>query len=212
MPRTEQPQTSRHRAGSPGVLREIDAICNRFEDAFVDERPPLLEDFLFGFQAAHRPALLRELIGIELEVRRRRGETPLPREYAARFPDHGDLIRAVFDEEQECSGCNSPSTRLDGQRSQASFDLLLGMLALANGLIDRAALVVAFRDWTEDKARSVGRILVDRGLLGEGELADLVAMAERHVARHGGIRPGASNGSARSDRRGDGWERSRIPT
>ena len=35
----------------------------------------------------------------------------------------------------------------------ADRDLLFGLLALQNGLIDQAALVAAFHAWTRDKSR-----------------------------------------------------------
>src|SRR5262249_31304555 len=38
--------------------------------------------------AAARPALLRELLGLELAYRRLAGEVPVPEEYWPRFPDH----------------------------------------------------------------------------------------------------------------------------
>jgi hypothetical protein len=43
-----------------------------------------------------RPALLRELLLLELDYRRRRGETPDPVEYRARFPDCLADIEAAF--------------------------------------------------------------------------------------------------------------------
>jgi len=45
----------------------------------------------------------------------------------------------------------------------ADRHLLLGLLALQNGLIDQGALVAAFQAWTRDKARSLADQLVARG-------------------------------------------------
>src|SRR5262249_57039820 len=47
---------------------------------------PRLEEFLDGVPEPARPALLRELIAAELELRRAAGERPTPEDYAARFP------------------------------------------------------------------------------------------------------------------------------
>ena len=44
-----------------------------------------------------------------------------------------------------------------------SRDLLFGLLALQNGLIDQGALFAAFAGWTRDKARSLADHLVVRG-------------------------------------------------
>jgi eukaryotic-like serine/threonine-protein kinase len=44
-----------------------------------------------------------------------------------------------------------------------SRDRLWGLLALQNGLINRAQLVAAFQAWTLDKSRSLADHLVARG-------------------------------------------------
>ena len=45
----------------------------------------------------------------------------------------------------------------------ADHDLLFGLLALQNGLIDQGQLVAAFQAWTRDKGRPLADHLVDRG-------------------------------------------------
>src|SRR5262249_27930125 len=45
---------------------------------------------------AERPALLRELLSLELWYRRQNGERPLREEYRQRFPVHAQLVEAVF--------------------------------------------------------------------------------------------------------------------
>ena len=45
----------------------------------------------------------------------------------------------------------------------AERDLLFGLLALQNGLIDQGQLVAAFQAWTRDKARTLAEHLADRG-------------------------------------------------
>jgi hypothetical protein len=42
-------------------------------------------------------------------------------------------------------------------------DLLFGLMALQNGMIDQARLAAAFRGWTRDKGRSITDQLVGRG-------------------------------------------------
>jgi hypothetical protein len=51
----------------------------------------------------------------------------------------------------------------------AERDLLFGMLALQNGLINQGQLVAAFQAWSRDKARSLAEHLVDRGALEAGD-------------------------------------------
>ena len=61
----------------------------------------------------------------------------------------------------------------------ADRDLLFGLLALQNGLIDQGQLVAAFQAWTRDKARPLADHLVARGDLD----------AERPSRRRGARRP-----------------------
>ncbi len=65
-------------------------------------------------------------------------------------------------------------------------NLLFGLLALQNGLIDLAQLVAAFQAWTLDKARSLADHLVARGDLDADDRAAVSALVERHIRKHGG--------------------------
>jgi tRNA A-37 threonylcarbamoyl transferase component Bud32 len=79
------------------ALRVNDA-CDRFEADWTAGRRPRIEVALEGCSETDRPALLRELMALELELRRSRGEQPAPIEYHSRFPDHADAIDAIFRE------------------------------------------------------------------------------------------------------------------
>jgi serine/threonine-protein kinase len=78
------------------VARRLEPVCDRFEDDWLAGRRPRLEEFLEGAAEADRPALLRELLGLELDYRARRGERPEPEEYRRRLPGHAAVIDAVF--------------------------------------------------------------------------------------------------------------------
>src|SRR5262245_27101687 len=65
-------------------------------------------------------------------------------------------------------------------------NLLFGILALQNGLIDQGALVAAFQAWTRDKARTLADHLDARGDLDPGDRSAVAALAERHLRKHGG--------------------------
>jgi eukaryotic-like serine/threonine-protein kinase len=67
-----------------------------------------------------------------------------------------------------------------------SRDLLFGLLALQNGLIDQGALFSAFAAWTRDKARSLADYLVDLGFLDAPRRAAVEAIAGLHVQALGG--------------------------
>jgi len=70
--------------------------------------------------------------------------------------------------------------------SDPSRDLLFGMLALQNGLIDQAQLVAAFHAWARDKARPLADHLVALGHLDAAHRPLLEGLAAAHLARNGG--------------------------
>ena len=65
-------------------------------------------------------------------------------------------------------------------RSGADRNLLFGLLALQNGLIDQDQLVAAFQAWTRDKGRPLADHLVARGDL---DADDSAAVVEALVGR-----------------------------
>src|SRR5262249_27412758 len=72
---------------TPDQLRHIDTICARFEQAWRGDTAPQLERHLAGSPADLRLALLRELVLVELEQRRRRGDQVTAGEYRQGFPE-----------------------------------------------------------------------------------------------------------------------------
>jgi eukaryotic-like serine/threonine-protein kinase len=68
----------------------------------------------------------------------------------------------------------------------ADRDLLFGLLALQNGLIDQVQLVAAFQAWTRDKERPLAEHLVVRGDLDADQRAGIEAMVTLHLKKHGG--------------------------
>ena len=67
----------------------------------------------------------------------------------------------------------------------ADRNLLFGLLALQNGLIDQIQLVSAFQAWTLDKSRILADYLVDRGDLESDQRVVVDAMMTLHLKKHG---------------------------
>ena len=82
--------TSNLPALPPSLARRVDKLGDRFDAAWknapITGRRPLLEDFLAEVPESERPALLHELLPVEIEYRRHLGDNPQPAEYQARFP------------------------------------------------------------------------------------------------------------------------------
>ncbi len=80
------------------ALQEVDRQCEQFEQAQRGATPITVEQFLSDSGALAEPALLRELLAIELEYRARRGE-PIDRdEYMQRFAGHETLVELALAE------------------------------------------------------------------------------------------------------------------
>jgi serine/threonine-protein kinase len=67
--------------------RRVNEACNRFELAWQAGRRPHIEDYLGEVTSTERPALLRELVALEVYYRQQAGEAVTPDEYRDRFPD-----------------------------------------------------------------------------------------------------------------------------
>jgi hypothetical protein len=67
----------------------------------------------------------------------------------------------------------------------ADQNLLFGLLALQNGLIDQVQLVAAFQAWTRDRARPLADHLVARGDLDSEQRLGVQAMMGLHLKKHG---------------------------
>ncbi len=77
-------------------LKQIDAVCDRFERSLqAGERPDLIS-FLAELSGPARARLLRELLVIEVEARCANGEHPNVAEYAAQFPENLSVVDSVF--------------------------------------------------------------------------------------------------------------------
>lgn len=80
----------------PGQLDRLDSICDLFDAQWRTTIPPQIEQFLPRVEDRDQAALLRELLLIECEYRRCRGEQPTVDEYTARFPRFADAVQGVF--------------------------------------------------------------------------------------------------------------------
>ncbi|MBV8268844.1 MAG: protein kinase, partial [Planctomycetaceae bacterium] len=78
---------------SPGS--RIDRACDRFEAQWRAGPRPRIEDYLRAFPEPQRPELFHQLLKVELELRRDRGDEPTPDGYRRQFPQYREQIDAV---------------------------------------------------------------------------------------------------------------------
>ncbi len=82
----DMPDRSSFASLSKDAQRRADELCDQFEGLLRDGGRPPIEDFLKQVSASDQPALLQELIVLEIIYRFQGGEAPTPDEYHERFP------------------------------------------------------------------------------------------------------------------------------
>jgi serine/threonine-protein kinase len=74
------------RTQSAAAALSLEGACARFEQAWQAGGRPRLEEFIGPGDGREYPALLKELVALDVHYRRRAGESPRPEDYAGRFP------------------------------------------------------------------------------------------------------------------------------
>jgi serine/threonine protein kinase len=165
----------------PRQSEQIDVACDRFEAAWHAGHEPRIEDHLAEAGEAARAALLGELVELERDLRRQRGEEPRVEEYLDRFPGKASVVRAAFGETPTDRG----GERAPRPRENTGRNLLFGVLALQNNFICRDDLLAAFAAWVADKSRPLAQLLVDRRALDDSRRVLLEALVVEHLKQHG---------------------------
>lgn len=76
--------------------RLIHQLCERFEAGWRSGERPRAEDYLAESPGPPPPKLVEELLALEIELRRDRGERPVAFEYHQRFPERREIIVGLF--------------------------------------------------------------------------------------------------------------------
>ena len=93
------------------ALERIDDACHRFEQQWQSDEPPSVETALdAAADPLERDVLLAELVALDIDYRRRRGELPEKQEYLDRFPDCSQAIHDALAEAPAPAGAFQPPT------------------------------------------------------------------------------------------------------
>lgn len=101
-----------HRKKLPiAALERIDDYCAEFERRWQSAEPQTIESIISGEMSEdERDLLFSELLALEIDYRRRKGESPTEDEYAGRFPNDIQIIRdALGSEKEESRAFHPPS-------------------------------------------------------------------------------------------------------
>ncbi len=100
----------RHKKLSIAALERIDDLCAGFEQRWQTNDPPTIESVLAADHPdGEREVLLAELVVLEIDYRRRRGDTPAKQEYLDRFPEYAAAISdALAEDDQQARSFTPP--------------------------------------------------------------------------------------------------------
>ena len=88
------------------VHKQIGKLREEFEDALLELGSPQIEEFLPRIVSRHRPALLRELLRLELDYRNTESRHVNLEAYMARFSDQKEVVEGVFSETRGHTPCS----------------------------------------------------------------------------------------------------------
>ncbi|MCA9049142.1 MAG: serine/threonine protein kinase, partial [Planctomycetaceae bacterium] len=99
----------RHQKLPIAALERIDDLCAAFEKHWQASEPQSIESILAGdVTDVEREVLLAELVVLEIDYRKRQGESPSKQEYLDRFPDHAKAINDALKDDNKPTGAFVP--------------------------------------------------------------------------------------------------------
>ncbi|MDA1232662.1 MAG: serine/threonine-protein kinase, partial [Planctomycetota bacterium] len=90
--------SSRWRDIDLSFTRRLDLACDEFEARWGTGGALSLEDVLMEFEESDRQHVIRELVGVEIELRCSKGETPGRGDYERQFANYHEAIQQAFAE------------------------------------------------------------------------------------------------------------------
>jgi eukaryotic-like serine/threonine-protein kinase len=184
------------------IERKIALICERFDAAWRSPQRPRIEEFLGDIERKYYAHLLRLLIQLEIDYRRRAGETPRREDYTQRFPD---LDNAWFEEVLQAVEGNDMGHRVTVQPSpetQARGEEECPLRSLprysVKNVIGKGGFGLVYLAYDEQLQRHVAIKVPHRKLVAKPENAEAYLIEARIVARldHPNIVPVYDVGSA----------------
>lgn len=107
---------------NPDQRTRIEAASSRFRNAVQANPNVRIQEFLTDGSATERQVLLRELLQIEIEDRRQRGQIPGQDHYSSLFPESSHIVASVFESvDQSVMNSAAAETVIPGQLPTENF-------------------------------------------------------------------------------------------
>ena len=168
----------------------VDDFALQFDQAWRSGTQPRIEDYLVSVAEPRRGLLLGELVRVERQRRRGRGEDPSPAEYHRRFPDDAPVIDAALglppadSPGVEAAPRDAPQPAAEGPGSRIGpYKLLQKIGEGGMGIVYMAERMTPFRQMVALKVIKAGmdsRQVVARF---EAERQALALMDHPHIAK-----------------------------
>lgn len=161
-------------------LHELDALCDLFEQAIIDDPETRIESFVANLPVSQQRLLVRELVQLEIERRHAAGRVPSPEEFAGRFPQWANELRALAAQLLEDL---DRSTDTVTQNSLADNDTRTSKVEPHASWVDKWRASSSLRSWADLPANGVLGHYQLRSVIGRGGMGLVVRAHDTKLTR-----------------------------
>lgn len=170
--------------------QRVEELSAQFRNSIQANPNVCIEEFLKDSSGAERQVLLRELLQVEIEDRRRRGQIPGQDHYSSLFPESSDIVASVFDSvDQSMVNSAAAETILPGQpeteaETNRPFETLHGVPSASTAESSRPSkTLVETTDSTQgSEAKIAETIVAGADTSAETEPETLVEQVGNHAS------------------------------
>jgi serine/threonine protein kinase/WD40 repeat protein len=103
-------------------LKQLDQLCDEFESRWQQDERPSLRQFVEDAPGSIRSKALEDLLQIEIDHRREKGEQPAVDDYLQEFSDRREIVERVFENLKAATDTHGPSDTADFSNKRLSND------------------------------------------------------------------------------------------